>query len=79
MIAQNTVFPVGYQHFHKNQAYNYQLNRWYSMGYINYEDIRAIGSKISTFEDWKTEMIKLAEKAERVRSQKTEKKTWIIG
>lgn len=64
MIAQNTVFPVGYHHFHKNQAYNYQLNRWHSLGFINYEDIRAIGSKIRTFEDWKTEMIKLAEKAE---------------
>ncbi|MEL7648143.1 MAG: alpha/beta fold hydrolase [Sedimentibacter sp.] len=64
MIGQNTVFPVGYHHFHKNQAYNYQLNRWYSLGFLNYEDIRATGSKIRSFEDWKTEMIKLAEKSE---------------
>lgn len=64
MNGQNSVFPVGYYHFHKNQAYNYQLNRWYSLGFMNFDDIRTIGSRIKTFEDWKTEMIKLAEKAE---------------
>ncbi len=64
MIVQNTVFPVVYHHFHKNKVYNYQLNRWYSLGFMNYEDIRSIGSTIRTFEDWKAEMIKLAEKAE---------------
>lgn len=64
MIGQNTVFPVGYHYFNKNQAYNYQLNRSYSLGFMNYEDIHAIGSKIKTFEDWKTKMIKLAEKDE---------------
>jgi hypothetical protein len=30
---QNTSFPVGYHKFHEKQLYNFQLNRWYSIGY----------------------------------------------
>lgn len=54
-------FPVGYHTFHKKQVFNFQLNRWYSLGYARFEDIAEVGRKIRTFEDWKTEMVKLAE------------------
>ena len=55
--------PVGYHKFHKDQLFNFQLNRWYSLGYARFEDMKEAGEKIKTFEDWKTEMLNLAEKA----------------
>ena len=58
------IFPVGYHKFHKKQVFNFQLNRWYSLGYSSFEDIKDVGQKIKNFRDWITEMIKLAEKAE---------------
>jgi len=57
-------FPVGYHEFHKDQVFNFQLNRWYSLGYARFEDMKEAGQKIENFEDWKTEMLTLAEKAE---------------
>jgi len=56
-------FPIGYHKFHKKQIYNFQLNRWYSIGFARFEDMVEVGRKIKTFNDWKVEMIKLAEKA----------------
>ncbi len=56
-------FPVGYHEFHKEQLFNYQLNRWHSLGYARFEDMKEAGQKIKTFKDWKTEMLKLAEEA----------------
>lgn len=60
---QNTSFPIGYYKFHKDQIFNFQLNRWYSLGYTRFQDIEEVGKRIKTFNDWKTEMVKLAEKA----------------
>jgi len=57
------IFPVGYFKFHKKQVFNFQLNRGYSLGFTRFEDIEKIGERINTFEDWKNEMVKLAEKA----------------
>ena len=57
-------FPVGYYQFHKKQVFNFQLNRWYSLGYARFEDMKEVCQKIGNFEDWKVEMLKLAEKAE---------------
>ena len=54
-------FPVGYFEFHKDPAFNFQLNRWYSMGYAGLEDMQAAGQKIKSFEEWKVEMLRLAE------------------
>ena len=54
-------FPVGYHDFHKDPAFNFQLNRWYTMGYARFEDMQAAGQKINSFEEWKMEMLKLAE------------------
>src|SRR5690606_13915526 len=44
--------PIGYQPFHKSKFLNYQLNRWYSLGYARLEDIEAIAQKIKTFDDY---------------------------
>lgn len=60
---QMNKFTVGYHKFHKKQIYNFQLNRWHSMGFARFEDMKEAGQKIKTFADWKNEMIKLAEKA----------------
>lgn len=56
-------FPIGYHKFHKDQLFNFQLNRWYSSGYVRLEDLKKVGQKVKTFEDWKIEMLKMAEKA----------------
>lgn len=56
-------FPIGYYNFHRKQLFNFQLNRWYSMGYTRLEDIQEVGKRINTFRDWKHEMLQLAEKA----------------
>lgn len=60
---QNNVFPVGYHSFHRKKVFNFQLNRGYSLGFTRFEDIETVGERIHTFEDWKNEMVKLAEKA----------------
>jgi len=61
--SRTFTFPVGYHAFHKDHLFNYQLNRWHSLGYARFEDMKDVGQKITTFEDWKIEMLKLAEKA----------------
>ncbi|MCP4289314.1 MAG: hypothetical protein GY792_33650, partial [Gammaproteobacteria bacterium] len=54
-----------YHQFHKKQFFNFQLNRWYSIGLAHYEDMLAVGKKIKKYEDWKPEMIRVATQAER--------------
>ncbi|MBU7015268.1 MAG: alpha/beta fold hydrolase [Theionarchaea archaeon] len=56
-------FPVGYHEFHRDQVFNFQLNRWYSLGYTRFEDMKEAGQQIETFDDWKRVMVNLAEKA----------------
>ena len=56
-------FPVGYHKFHKDQLFNFQLNRWYSLGYIRFEDMKQVGQRVKTFKDWKIAMVEMAEKA----------------
>ncbi len=56
-------FPVGFYKFNKDKAFNFQLNRWYSMGYARFEDVKTVGSRIHSFDNWKTEMISLADLA----------------
>ena len=63
MTARNFDFPVGYHEFHKDQLYNFQLNRWHSLGYARFEDMKAAGGRIRNFKDWKREMVGLAEAA----------------
>lgn len=58
-------FPTQYHQFHKIKIIDYQLNRWYSLGYARFEDMQEVAKKIKNFEDWKREMVALAEKAEK--------------
>ena len=53
-------FPVGYHQFHKDQLFNFQLNRPYSLGYARFDDLQEAGKRIGTFGEWKTEMLRLA-------------------
>lgn len=64
MTGSKFVFPAGYHQFHKDQVFNFQLNRWYSLGYARFEDMLEAGKKLSTFEGWKSEMLKMARKAQ---------------
>jgi len=57
------IFPVGYHAFHKAQLFNFQLNRWFSLGYARFEDMEEAGRKIKNFRDWKLIMLGLAETA----------------
>ena len=57
-------FPVGFIPFHKQAVYNFQFNRWYSLGYADYDDLIEVSGKINSFGDWARELILLAEKAE---------------
>ncbi|MFP5415749.1 MAG: alpha/beta hydrolase [Actinomycetes bacterium] len=43
--------PVGYYRFTRNRFLNYQLNRWYSLGYTRLEDIAAAGRQIRRASD----------------------------
>ncbi len=61
MSKAKITFPVGYEEFHKDQAYNFQLNRYYSMGIGRFEDMKEAGQKINSLKEWKTEMLRLAE------------------
>ncbi|MDX1435601.1 MAG: alpha/beta fold hydrolase [Anaerolineales bacterium] len=56
-------FPVGYHDLHKTKIMDFQLNRWYSLGYCRLEDMQEAGAKIKKLSDWKSEMVRLAEKA----------------
>ena len=56
--------PVGYHVFHKKQVFNFQFNRWHSLGFARFEDMKEAGEKINNFTDWKKVMVDLAQKAE---------------
>jgi len=63
VTGRSFTFPIGYHEFHKDQIYNFQLNRWHSLGYARFEDMKAAGQRIHNFQDWKREMLSLAEAA----------------
>lgn len=57
------ILPVGYHKFHKKELYNFQLNRWYSLGYLPEKELMEVSQKISDFKSWNTKMKRLAETA----------------
>ncbi|MBC8438472.1 MAG: alpha/beta fold hydrolase [Deltaproteobacteria bacterium] len=61
---QGISFPVGYFPFNKNKVFNYQLNRWHSLGFLPKTEIEKVSLKIKTFNDWKLAMDHLGDKAE---------------
>ena len=60
---QTFKFPVGYHKIHPTKIIDFQLNRWYSFGYIPLNDMRQAGKNIKGLPDWKAEFIRQAEKA----------------
>lgn len=57
--------PVGYHRFHKKKFFNYQLNRWYALGYARKEDLLEMGGRIHSFEDYIRAFTEAAELAVR--------------
>jgi hypothetical protein len=56
-------FPVGYHTLNKVKIIDFQLNRWYSLGYARLGDMTDAGRQIRTFDDGKEVLTTLAEKA----------------
>lgn len=59
----NIKFPVGYHKFNKNVAFNYQLNRYFSVGQARLTDLKTVGENVNSIEDWNREMLGQAELA----------------
>lgn len=57
--------PVGFRRFSRVGFVNYQLNRWYSLGYSRLEDLQAAGRGIRRVDDNKPVFTRLAEDAVR--------------
>ncbi|PSQ97080.1 MAG: hypothetical protein BRD55_04000 [Bacteroidetes bacterium SW_9_63_38] len=57
-------FPVGYRDFHPDDLINFQINRWYSLGYCREADLKRAGEAIDDFEDHTGVFTELAEEAE---------------
>ena len=60
-------FPVGFQDFHAAKyllAFNFQLNRYYTLGWLESDLLKRISSNIEDFDTWKQEMTRFAEQAE---------------
>jgi len=55
-------FPVGYHKLHKTKIIDYQLNRWYSLGYARLDDMRDAAAHIQSLDDWKNEMVRQADR-----------------
>ncbi|KAB1434489.1 alpha/beta fold hydrolase [Candidatus Galacturonibacter soehngenii] len=45
-------FQVGFHNFHKDTAFNFQLNRFYSFGCLDYDVVEEIGKELTDFESW---------------------------
>jgi len=55
-------FPVGYRNLHEQENINFQLNRLILNG-AKVKEVKEVAPKIKDFDDWKRELIALAEKA----------------
>ncbi len=56
--------PVGYHKFAKSPFVNYQMNRWWSLGFTVFDEIAEAGRQIKTFDDNRVVFSRLAESAE---------------
>ncbi|MGG5372342.1 alpha/beta fold hydrolase [Enterococcus sp. AZ196] len=45
-------FPVGFYDFHEDTAFNFQLNRFYSFGSLDYNTVAEIGAELTDFDSW---------------------------
>ena len=55
--------PVGFHRFSTKGFVNYQLNRWYSEGFADFDEIAEAGRRIRRFEDSQEVFAELAERA----------------
>jgi alpha-beta hydrolase superfamily lysophospholipase len=63
MSKDRITFPIGFHEFHKKQAFNYQLNRFHSIGFARLEDMEQVGKAVASIGDWKAQMLRQAELA----------------
>lgn len=56
-------FPVGFYDFNSDEGLNFQLNRFYSSGFLGYDELMDIGKKVTSFEVWIELFTKLAKEA----------------
>lgn len=58
-------FPVGYYSFNPNVSLNFQMNRFWNWvgGTEMLEELKAVGTRIKTYDDWAREMFALSESA----------------
>ena len=57
-------FNKGFYEFSKIVGMNFQLNRFYSVGVLEYDELMELGRKASDFEKWISLFTEMAEKAE---------------
>ncbi|MCB8948673.1 MAG: alpha/beta fold hydrolase [Ardenticatenaceae bacterium] len=57
--------PIGYQTFHKETFFNYQMNRLHALGYAREADIKKAASQIKTRADYVHAFLQLAGEAKR--------------
>lgn len=62
-VSDTSHFPVGYLRFHKKQVFNFQLNRWHSLGFLSFDTAKEIGTTVKDFNSWHAEMMRQAENA----------------
>ena len=57
-------FKVGYYEFSKDVGMNFQLNRFYSSGILDYEELMELGKNATDFEKWISLFTEAGEKAD---------------
>lgn len=65
MLKTATTIPVGTYSFHSDPNFNYQMNRWTTFGNLPVEVIAETALKINTIDDYCSEFLSLAKKAEK--------------
>ena len=62
MAVHDFTFPTGFHKFHRKSLYNFQFNRWHSLGFARYEDnhcqIGNIGLAMETVIEWLDEQVR---------------------
>ena len=58
-------FPVGYYRFHEDEGLNFQLNRFFTYGVFDKEELMGIGRSIDGFEKWISLFTELGQKEEK--------------
>ncbi|WP_339366028.1 hypothetical protein, partial [Vallitalea maricola] len=65
-------FPIGYHTFNNDNLLNFQLNRWYSTGFLSYDELKQAGERINNLQNAKSVFKELGEKA-------VNDNRWLVG